>query len=102
MFYFFKLFLLLINIDQETILNLFGIEILNPDKQLSSSLSLETLNLILNGLWQKVYDGLTLADIENLLFVILFLRFLILALRYNIKTSFYITCIGFFCRIFMV
>jgi hypothetical protein len=39
---------------------------------------------------------LTLADIENVLFFILFLRFVILALRYNLKTSFYITCIGLF------
>jgi hypothetical protein len=39
---------------------------------------------------------LTLADIENVLFFILFIRFIILALRYNLKTSFYITCIGLF------
>jgi uncharacterized membrane protein YhdT len=35
-----------------------------------------------------------LADIENVLFFIVFVRFVILALRYNLKTSFYITCIG--------
>jgi hypothetical protein len=44
----------------------------------------------------KIQDGLTLADIENVLFFILFVRFVILALRYNLKTSFYITCIGLF------
>jgi hypothetical protein len=54
------------------------------------------LRLIVDGLWQRVQDGLTLADIENILFFILFIRFVILAIRYNLKTSFYITCIGLF------
>ena len=62
----------------------------------STNVSLTTFQLIIEGLWEKVQDGLTLADIENVLFFILFLRFLILALRYNLKTSFYITCIGLF------
>jgi hypothetical protein len=114
MLYFFRLLLLLINIDQETVLNWFGVE--NPNNQNifsqilegdnvnfsnievepASTVSLETLRLIVDGLWQRVQDGLTLADIENVLFFILFIRFVILAIRYNIKTSFYITCIGLF------
>jgi hypothetical protein len=110
MLYFFRLLLLLINIDQETVLNWFGVE--NPNFQTSfsgdnvnlltsevesgSPISTETLKLIVEGLWQRVQDGLTLADIENILFFILFIRFVILALRYNLKTSFYITCIGLF------
>lgn len=106
MFYFFKLLLLLINIDQETVLNWFGIEspnlsmnsgnLLTTDIEPSSLISLETVKLIVEGLWQRVQDGLTLADIENVLFFILFIRFIILAIRYNLKTSFYITCIGLF------
>ena len=44
----------------------------------------------------KLQDGLTIVDIENALFFILFVRFIILALRYNLRTSFYITCIGLF------
>jgi len=110
MLYFFRLLLLLINIDQETVLNWFGIEtsnfqtvfseengnILTTAIEPSSTISIETLKLIVTGLWQQVQDGLTLADIENILFFILFIRFLILALRYNLKTSFYITCIGLF------
>jgi hypothetical protein len=109
MLYFFRFLLLLINIDQETVLNWFGVE--NPNNQnvlgdnvnLSSievepapTVSIETLKLIVQGLWQQVQDGLTLADIENILFFILFIRFVILAIRYNLKTSFYITCIGLF------
>ena len=110
MLYFFKLLLLLINIDQETVLNWFGVE--SPDLamdlvannsadlttglQPSSVVSLETLKLIVGGLWRQVQDGLTLADIENILFFILFIRFIILAIRYNLKTSFYITAIGLF------
>jgi hypothetical protein len=114
MLYFFRVLLLLINLDQETVLNWFGVEsptnqnifsqklesdtvnLLNSEVESTSTISLETLKLIVEGLWDKVHDGLTLADIENILFFILFIRFIILAVRYNLKTSFYITCIGLF------
>ena len=102
MLYLFRLLLLLINIDQETVLNWFGIEnAINQDFsqsnfETSTDISLNTFRLIFEGLWEKVQDGLTLADIENILFFILFIRFVILAIRYNLKTSFYITCIGLF------
>nr|YP_009687876.1 hypothetical chloroplast RF90 [Haslea nusantara]QDX17572.1 hypothetical chloroplast RF90 [Haslea nusantara] len=112
MLYFLKLFPLLINIDQETVLSWFGVE--NPQSrdmqqasmsgydfniistESSTDVSLDTFRLIIEGLWNKIQDGLTLADIENVLFFILFIRFIILVIRYNIKTSFYITCIGLF------
>ena len=102
----FKYLLLLINIDQETILNWFGIEndtdidIYNNFSnssfidQRSSEISFTTLKLVVEGLWTKLQDGLSLAEIENLLLFILFIRFIILAIKYNLKTSFYITCIG--------
>ena len=112
MLHLFRLLLFLINIDQETILNWFGIEDPNdqklnleigngyewnnPNTELSSDISLDTFRIVIVGLWSKFQDGLTLADIENLIFFVLFLRFVILALRYNLKTSFYITCIGLF------
>lgn len=109
MLYLFKLLLLLINIDQGTVLNWFGIQNptakpalldnvknLNIEVEPSLSLSLETVRLIINGLYEKLQQGLTLVDIENLLFFILFIRFIILAIRYNLKTSFYITGIGLF------
>jgi hypothetical protein len=112
MLYLFRLLLLLINIDQETVLNWFGIEDSSTreirqaieggyDFNLSNlepspNVSLETFRLIVQGLWEKIQEGLTLADIENVLFFILFVRFIILAIRYNLKTSFYITCIGLF------
>jgi hypothetical protein len=109
MLYLFRLLPFLINIDQETVLKWFGIEDPNDssgiealyglDYQLpntSTDISAETFRLIIQGLWEKIQDGLTLADIENVLFFILFIRFVILAFRYNLKTSFYITCIGLF------
>ena len=112
MLYIFRLLLFLINIDQETVLNWFGLEdpinreirqaIENGYKvdlskiEPSPDVSLNTFRLIIEGLWEKVQDGLTLADIENIIFFILFIRFVILALRYNLKTSLYITCIGIF------
>ena len=105
MLYFFRLLLLLIDIDQETVLNWFGInqefrqQIMSDPAVLNAEIeesAFETVRLILESLWEKIQDGLTLADIENVLFFILFIRFLILAVRYNLKTSFYITCIGLF------
>ena len=115
MLYLFRLLFLSISIDQETVLNWFGIEDPNsPNKfsqviesdynitfsgievEPSTDVSIETLKLIVEGLWDKIQDGLTLADIENVLFFILFIRFAILAIRYNLKTSLYITCIGLF------
>jgi hypothetical protein len=112
MLYFFRLLFLLINLDQETVLNWFGIEDPNTrdirqaiesgydfdlsTMEPSSNVSTETFQLIVGGLWEKIQDGLTLADIENVLIFILFIRFVILAIRYNLKTSLYITCIGLF------
>ena len=114
MLYFFKVLLLLINLDQETVLNWFGVtnstnqdiysqklesdrvNLLNSEIENTSTVSLKTLKLIVEGLWNRVEDGLALADIETILFFILFIRFIILAIRYNLKTSFYITCIGLF------
>ena len=108
MLYLFRLLFLLINIDQETVLNWFGIEDpTNPkiendydfnltDFETSTDISLTTFRLLIEGLWDKIQEGLTLTDIENVLIVILFIRFIILAIRYNLKTSFYITCIGLF------
>lgn len=92
-----KLLVLLMNIDQDTILTWFGIESQTNssiDANSTSAISGETFQLIINNLWQRVQDGLTLTDIENILFFLLFFRFMILAVRYNLKTSFYITCIG--------
>jgi Uncharacterised protein family len=112
MLYFFRLLLLLINIDQETVLNWFGIEdptdqeirqamesgldITFSNLQSSTDISIQTFRLIVQGLWKRLEEGLTLSDIESVLFFILFIRFIILAIRYNLKTSFYITCIGLF------
>jgi hypothetical protein len=108
MLYLFRLLLLLINIDQETVLNWFGIEDptirqitsgqdLNFSSiEASTDVSIDTVGLIIRGLWDNIQTGLNLADIENILFFILFVRFIILAVRYNLKTSFYITSIGLF------
>lgn len=100
-----KLFCLLINIDQETILNFFGIQdpnnfgdasysSLNELAPISTEVSFGTIKLIFAGLLERYQDGLGLTDIENIILFITFVRFIILALKYNIKTSFYICCIG--------
>jgi Uncharacterised protein family len=51
---------------------------------------------LFENLKEKIETGLSLSDIENALFFMVCLRFLILSIRYNLKTSFYITCIGLF------
>ena len=109
MLYLFRLLFLLINIDQEIVLNWFGIEDPTTEQAIASgydlnlsniepstNISIDTLRLLIEGLLNKLQDGLTIVDIENTLFFILFVRFIILAIRYNLKTSLYITCIGLF------
>ena len=98
-----KLFLLLINIDQETVLNFFGVEDPNlylniglEETSTSTEISLETLKLIFQGFIERYQYGLGLIDIENLILFITFIRFIILASHYNVKTSFYISCISLF------
>nr|QXM17296.1 hypothetical protein Ycf90 [Chaetoceros muellerii] len=103
MFSLLQLFLVSISIDQETLLNFFGLD--NPNSSLNSNfneifvsneISSNTLKLIFQGLLERYQYGLGLVDIENILLFITFVRFLILASRYNIKTSFYISCISLF------
>lgn len=108
MLYFFKLLILLIDVDQKTVLKGFDTRnfyfehqfyddnILVNKTDVSSFIPVTMFKLILKESWQRVQDGLTLADIENMLFFILFIRFIILTIRYNLKTSFIITCIGLF------
>ena len=110
MLYFFRLLLLLINMDQNTVLQWFSrpnsnlssqfyennINILMNQTDVSSLIPITMFQLLLKESWQRVQDGLTLADIENILFFILFIRFIILTIRYNLKTSFIITGIGLF------
>jgi len=76
----------------------FGLEnyLENQFHQAIIDVSLETFRLIVDGFWEKIQNGLTLGDIENALFIILCIRFVILSIKYNLKTSFYITCIGIF------
>ena len=101
MLYFFKLLLLLINIDPKVILKelsvIHSINMVATESPGDFLISfLDPLKLMLYGIWQQVQDGLTLADIENLLFFILCIRFTVLTIRYNLKTSTIITFIGIF------
>lgn len=111
MLYLFKLLFLLININQETLLNWLGIEnpinifaeidnygsqenLSNLTSSISTDISVETIRIVTDALWIKLQTGLGLDDIEAVLFFIAFTRFIILAFRHNLKTSFYITIIG--------
>jgi hypothetical protein len=105
MLYSLRLLLFLINIDQTTVLNWVDINLktetifdtwqnVNSDDSIYKSI--EYIKLLIDNLWQGVQDGLKLTDIENVIFFLIFVRFIILIFRYNLKTSTYITCIGIF------
>jgi hypothetical protein len=102
-FWFSNLLSLSINIDQETILDFLGIErsFNNEDyshlfgtTQVSTPISFETFELIIQSLWEHYQHGLGFVDIENIAIFILVVRFIFLSKKYNIKTGFFITCIG--------
>jgi len=98
MLYSFRFLLFLINIDQTTILNWVDLEtILDTQQNVSAEDSIySSVELMTSNFWQSIQDGLKLTDIENIVFFLVFVRFIILILRYNLKTSTYITCIGIF------
>ena len=100
MLYSFRFLLFLINIDQTTILNWADIDletILNTQQNVNAEDSIyNSIELTINSFWQGIQDGLKLTDIENIVFFLIFVRFIILIFRYNLKTSTYITCIGIF------
>ena len=97
-----KLFPLLINLSQETVLDFFGIDDPNLylnvglDDPISTEISLETLKLLFQGFIEHYQYGLGLIDIENILLFITFIRFIILTTRYNLKTSFLISSVSLF------
>lgn len=105
-----KLFLLLINVNEESNLDflenensiidlestfqkgIMGIE----QASVSANISLQSLKSVFQSLidYYKI-EGLGLYDIENVILFITFVRFIILLTKYNLKTAFYITCISF-------
>ena len=100
-FWFNSIFFLSITIDQEIefnfffgkegILNIFGDPYLS---QILTPISFETFKLVINSLWEHYQHGLGFVDIENIAIFILVVRFIFLSKKYNIKTGFFITCIG--------
>ena len=95
---------LLITIDQETILDFLEIEQpltttqyqnLGDSYPISTSVSSETFKLIMRAFWRHYQHGLGFVDVENFAIFILVLRFIFLSRKYNIKTGFIITAIGF-------
>jgi len=105
MLYSLRLLLFLINSDQTTISNWFDSNLktkttletwqnINVDDPIYRSI--ESLKLLKNDLLQVIQDGLNLTDIENIIFFLIFIRFIILIIRHdlNLKTATYITCIG--------
>lgn len=71
------------------------IDTLKQNYESSSAVSLDTLRLIIEGYWEKVRDtGLGLSEIDDLIVLIILIRLVVLAFRYNIFTSFVITFIS--------
>lgn len=112
MLYIIILLFLLINSNQETIwfgiqstkidqpISLFtfdeatAFEVINSANIALSHLSYEIIKVFITECWTSLNYGLSLTDIERALFFILFIRFIVIGIRYNLKTSFYITSIG--------
>ena len=90
------------SIDQEAILRFFNCEDPNVFDNgdflnlvpVSTEVSIETLKIVVRDILERYQGGLGLIDLENIIFFITFIRFLTLAIKYNIKTSFYISCIS--------
>lgn len=102
-----EILVFLAHIDQETILNFFGIadpNTIDPDYQIfygtiemapiSTNVSLETLRIIVEAFLEYSKRGLSLVDVENICLFITFVRFILLTVKYNIKTSFCICIIS--------
>ncbi len=94
---------LLININQESILDFLNIDgsfntedysYLAGASTISTPVSFETFKLIIQAIWGHYQHGLGFVDIENIAIFILVVRFISLSKKYNIKTGFFITCIG--------
>ena len=111
MLYFFRLLLLLITTNQTTIQCYFDTEDLTNkycfNQSDLSTVTIENVKLEFSRIIETVFStlkiilnqgsfGLTLANIETFLFVIVFIRFAILATRYDLRISFCITCISIF------
>ena len=121
MYYLFYTILLLIEITQETVLNwfniepplnqkmsdysdLYGVELgdkspylqqLQQIHESTPAFSFDTLRLIIGGYWDKMREsGLGLSEIDDLIVLIIVIRFIILIIRYNIATGFLITLIS--------
>ena len=108
MLYSFRLLLFLIDIDQNTILEFEWVggdlktktslntwqNITTEDSIDSIDRSVQSLKLLIGSSWQKIQAGLELSDIENIMVFLVFVRFIILIFRYNLKTSTYITLVG--------
>ena len=54
----------------------------------------ETYDLLLHSLYEKIRYGLLITDLNNIIFCILAVRFILLVFRYNLITSFKITLIS--------
>ena len=94
---------LLINLNQETILDFLNIDgpfntedysYLAGASTISTPVSFETFKLIIQAIWGHYQHGLGFVDIENIAIFILVVRFIFLSKKYNVKTGFFITCIG--------
>lgn len=98
------IFPFLIRINQDTVLGWFGIEGPGYKSAQESFLAgkgyilesapiftIETLKLLINGTWFELKDGLCVADLDRTIVFILIIRFILVSLRYNIRTSTIIT-----------
>lgn len=95
MLYISRFLFLFIDTDQERLLRFFRVKDFRKGDHLQE-VSLQQMVQTFSFTFSKLHEGLHITDIENFLFLILLIRFFILSIKYNLKTSFYITCIACF------
>lgn len=95
-----KLFLFLIDLDQETPLGLqktnINLESTIAQASVTNEITVNSLKSVFQSLIDHSKEGLGLVDIENIILFITFIRFIVLSIKYNLKTSLYISGISLF------
>lgn len=102
-FWLHNIFFLLINLQEITLDFFFGRQGFSNSSitvdnvtfhSISTPIVFETFKSIINSFWDYYQHGLGFVDIENIAIFILVVRFIFLSKKYNVKTGFFITCIG--------
>nr|UBA15677.1 hypothetical protein Ycf90 [Pseudo-nitzschia hainanensis] len=108
MLYYFRLLLFLLNVDQSMLLTWFNNDLYTTNIDFNTTNIFDTwqnvtindpvyklteyLAFLTNTVGQEIRNGFGLTEVENVVFFFIFMRFIILLVRYNLRVATYITC----------